>query len=184
MGILKFAPLSLSQAQDILSQFLNIIRARRGPALHVVVLNARVPTRSMATQMEAFVHQFGRMSHRILLIDDEEQVLAATSEYLQAQGYEVDCAQEPEEAEALLEHLNYSLVVTDLGLSKFKGLQGLDIAQHIRQTLPKIRTIVMSGHYDPEVQNEAQGKIDAFLPKPVSLPELARVVAKLLENQA
>jgi len=39
------------------------------------------------------------MAHRILLIDDEEDILAVTSEYLQAQGYEVDCAQEREEAE-------------------------------------------------------------------------------------
>jgi CheY-like chemotaxis protein len=122
------------------------------------------------------------MAHRILLIDDEEHVLAATSEYLQGKGYQVDCAREREEAEALLEHLNYSLVITDLGLSKFKGLQGLDIAYQIRQNLPQTRTIVMSGHCEPEVQNEALGKIDAFLPKPVSLPELAKVMAKLLEN--
>ena len=124
----------------------------------------------------------GNMAHRILLIDDEEDILAVTSEYLQAQGYEVDCAQEREEAEAMLEHLNYSIVVTDLGLSKFKGLQGLDIAHHVRQHLPNTRTIVMSGHYDAEVQNEASGNIDAFLCKPVSLPELARLMHKLLET--
>jgi CheY-like chemotaxis protein len=123
------------------------------------------------------------MAHRILLIDDEQDVLAATSEYLREVGYEVDCAQEREEAEALLEHLTYSIVITDLGLSKFKGLQGLDIASQIKQNLPKTRTIVMSGHCEPEVQNEASGKIDAFLAKPVSLPELSRLMSKLLEKQ-
>lgn len=122
------------------------------------------------------------MAHRILLIDDEVDILAATSEYLREVGYEVDCAREREEAEALLEHLNYSVVITDLGLSKFKGLQGLDIASQIKQNLPNTRTIVMSGHFDPEVQNEASGKIDAFLPKPVSLPDLSKLVAKLLRE--
>ena len=117
---------------------------------------------------------------RILLIDDEEGLLAATSEYLQAKGYEVHCAQEREEAEALLEHLDYAVVVTDLSLSKFKGLQGLDIADHIRQNLPNTRTIVMSGHCEPEVQHEASGKVDAFLAKPASLPELAGLISKLL----
>src|SRR5919201_1513264 len=96
-----------------------------------------------------------RMAHRVLLIDDEQEILAATSEYLREQGYEVDCAQEREEAEALLEHLNYAVVVTDLGLSKFKGLQGLEIAQHIRKNLPKTRTNMMSAYCDSEVQNEA-----------------------------
>jgi CheY-like chemotaxis protein len=122
------------------------------------------------------------MAHRILLIDDEEGVLAATTEYLESKGYEVDCAQEREEAEALLEHLNYSLVVTDLSLSKFKGLQGLEIANHIRQNLPNTRTIVMSGHCEPEVQREASGMIDAFLAKPASLPELAGLISKLLNT--
>ncbi len=58
------------------------------------------------------------MTEKILIIDDDEQLTTAYRDYLEKLDYQVDCAREVEEAETLLTHFNYSVVITDLRLSK------------------------------------------------------------------
>ena len=65
------------------------------------------------------------MRDRILIIDDDDQLVDAYTEYLSQRGFQVDCAQELEEAQTLLAYFPYSVVVTDLRLSKL-GFGGLE----------------------------------------------------------
>lgn len=120
---------------------------------------------------------------KILLVDDDAAILRAMSEYLRGRGYEVDSAQEMEEAEALLEHIQYKIIVTDLSLGKYRGLEGLDLLDHLRKNAPSTRTIVLSGHDSEDVRTEAAGRGNSiFLGKPVSLSKLGEAISKLLEK--
>jgi DNA-binding response OmpR family regulator len=56
------------------------------------------------------------MSGRILIVEDEPELLIAMAEFFEARGYEVHNASEREEAETLLQTYTYSVVVTDLAL--------------------------------------------------------------------
>ena len=58
---------------------------------------------------------------RMLVVDDEEPILFAMREYFSTCGYEVDCARELEEAEALISNVQYALVIADMRLT---GIQG------------------------------------------------------------
>ena len=118
---------------------------------------------------------------KILLIDDDEAILRSMTEYLRGLGYEVDSAQEMEEAEALLEHIQYKIIVTDLSFGKYRGLEGLELLDHLHKNSPTTRTIVLSGHDSEDVRAEAAGRGNSiFLGKPVSLYRLGDAISKLL----
>jgi DNA-binding response OmpR family regulator len=124
------------------------------------------------------------MSERILIIEDEPMLADALSEFLSGQGYEVHCAAEREQAEALLGHYVYALVITDLALSPL-GLSGVDVLDCIADRATRPKVIVYSGHVDPELtlRLEPHG-VDVFLQKPQPLEEVARVAACLLGRPA
>lgn len=56
--------------------------------------------------------------HKILLIDDEEHILAAMAEYFSMLGYQVTSATNLIAALALLDREHYGIVITDLRLSR------------------------------------------------------------------
>jgi CheY-like chemotaxis protein len=60
---------------------------------------------------------------RILIVDDEENVLALCQTILQKNDYDVRCASTAEEALERLETELFDVVVTDL---KMPGMSGLD----------------------------------------------------------
>jgi DNA-binding response OmpR family regulator len=120
---------------------------------------------------------------RLLIVDDEEPILIAMQEYFRTPGYQVDCARELEEAEALLSKVSYSLVVADLRLTGIYGVEGLELIGYIRQRCPNTRMIVLTAYGTPEIEKEAlRLGVDAFLYKPKPLPALAQIVVALLER--
>ncbi|MGO8796538.1 MAG: response regulator [Candidatus Sulfotelmatobacter sp.] len=124
------------------------------------------------------------MCERILIVEDELMLAEALNEFLSLEGYEVHCASEREEAETLLSHHAYSLVITDLALSPL-GLAGVDVLDCIADRSIRPKVIVYSGHVDPELtaQLEPHG-VDVILQKPQPFVEVARVAACLLGHPA
>jgi two-component system, OmpR family, response regulator TctD len=124
------------------------------------------------------------MRERVLIIEDEPMLADALSEFLSSQGYEVHCAGEREEAETLLAHYVYALVITDLALSRL-GLSGVDVLDCIADRATRPKVIVYSGHVDPELTSQLEPHcVDVFLQKPQPLQEVARVAACLLGHPA
>ena len=124
------------------------------------------------------------MPKQILIIDDDEQLLNACRDFLSESGYEVDCAQELEEAQSLMTYFPYSVVVTDLRLSKL-SFAGLEVIRHIREQALATRVVVLTAYGWPELKSEASSAgIDAFLRKPVRLRELGAAVNSLAGGNA
>jgi len=120
------------------------------------------------------------MKARILVVDDEESILLAIREYFAPLRYEVDCARELEEAEALLSHIRYGLLIADMRLTGIHGNEGLELIRFVRERSPWTRIVVLTGYGSPEMESEALDRgVDAFLQKPVPLAELAEIVAAL-----
>ena len=121
------------------------------------------------------------MAQRLLLIDDEEPILFALREYFTAYGYDVDCAREMEEAEALLANVPYAGVIADLRLTGSHGAEGLEIIGYVRERCPWTRIIILTAYGSPEVEAEARRRgVDSFLHKPKPLPEVAQIVYALV----
>lgn len=130
-------------------------------------------------QLNNDVHQ-----HRVLIIDDEPQLLAAVAEHFRGLGYDVHTAGELEEAEALLANFSYSLVITDMALTPV-GFRGLEILDKAWDTCERPKIIVLTGYCLPALQVEVASRgADAFIPKPVRLLRLSQVAAVLLGASA
>jgi len=122
--------------------------------------------------------------HRILIVDDEEPVREAATEYLTAHGFAVDAAGELEEAEALLATTRYAVMIADVRLSGMHGREGLELLRFARRRTADIRVIVMTAHAAGDLEREARRRgADEFVEKPLSLAELLRVVRTVLDGE-
>ncbi len=114
-------------------------------------------------------------------MDDEEPILFAMREYFATKGYDVDCARETQEAEALLATHRYSLAILDLRLTGTQGAEGLDILGSLRARSPKTRIILLTAYGSREIEAEARRRgADAFLHKPKPLSEVAAIASGLI----
>jgi DNA-binding response OmpR family regulator len=126
-----------------------------------------------------------RVTKRILIIDDEQAILHAVARYFTRIGFEVDCACELEEAEALVAHCRYDLVIADLALSDRFGTEGLEIVRYIHHSSPRTRIVLLTGHGSPAVEREALRRgCDRMLYKPKPLLELAKIAVELTGSAA
>lgn len=118
---------------------------------------------------------------RLLIVDDEAAIRFALVEYFRGSGWTVDAASEKEEAEALLACTRYAVVIADLRLTGIHGVEGLDIVQWSRHLRPETRVVLLTGNATPEIEAEARRLgADAFLQKPLPLPQLEAIVDGLV----
>ena len=122
------------------------------------------------------------MKRRVLIVDDETSLLFAAGQYLTDIGFEVDCAQEWEEAQALLANVSFDVVITDIRLTPLQAAEGLRVIDFIRHRRPGVPVIVLTAHATPDVEHEARRLgADAIFYKPIPLPKLAAEIARLSE---
>ena len=100
-------------------------------------------------------------------------------------GWEVDAVRSVSDARELLESRGYSAVITDLRFSGPQSSDGMTIVKLAREHNPSAPVVVMTGYFSPEAEAEARRLgVDAFIPKPVPLWELARLVQGWAASQA
>jgi len=121
---------------------------------------------------------------QLLIIDNEETILFALKRYFAKLRWRVDAASELEEAEALVAHTRYDLVIADLSLSSGGSTEGLEILRFLHTKSPATHVILLTAFGTPAVEREARRRgAQAVLLKPQPLPELARVADQLLGAQ-
>lgn len=116
-------------------------------------------------------------SGHVLLIDDDENILAALSIVLQNWGYTVACAGNSEQAIKLLEENTFDLIISDYQLPGDKnGVELIKIAQQ-KQTIP---SLLLTGDIDPDRLNEGEFRSYKILHKPIKPAALRLLVRKVL----
>ena len=111
------------------------------------------------------------MDQRVLIIDDDKRLLDSFKRWFKRElRCEVHCAADREEAEALLECYQYSLVLTDLSLSP-ERLEGFDVIDRVANAAVKPKLITLTGHSSEQIRSQAMRKgVDAFFPRIPSIP--------------
>jgi DNA-binding response OmpR family regulator len=120
-------------------------------------------------------------SSRILLIDDEPQIIGFVSRALQRAGYYVDVAADGADGVKRVISTGYDLVILDLIMP---GLDGKAVLVAIRHAQPHQAVLVLSCNADVSTKVECLdlGAQD-YLTKPFSLAELlARIKARVREE--
>ncbi len=81
--------------------------------------------------------------HKILIVDDEQEIRDMCKRALERAGYRVDVSQNAQEALELLDKgEDYELVLTDLSMP---GLNGLELISEIKKKYPRCKTLLMTG---------------------------------------
>lgn len=112
--------------------------------------------------------------HRVLLVEDDEQVRGAITRLLQVLDCTVTAVGGGEEALALPGG-PFELLITDLLLP---GMTGDQVAAHLQDRDPALRVIIVSGYgMTPELRHRASERGWRVLPKPFGLDTLAREIA-------
>ena len=120
---------------------------------------------------------------RILLVEDNRDILANLADYLTLKGYGVDCAQDGLSGLHLAVTGHYDLIVLDVMLP---GLDGYTLCRRLREeTRSSIPVIMLTARdqLDDRLQGFKAGA-DDYLVKPFALSELAaRIEAVLRRSQ-
>jgi DNA-binding NtrC family response regulator len=121
---------------------------------------------------------------KILIVDDDADIVMMLEDRLQASGYETVVATEGQQALDQIVQESPHLILLDLTLPK---LSGLDILKRLAQMKPaeNIPVIVMTAHASIEAAVEAM-KVGAydFLTKPLDKDHLLIVIRKALERDS
>ncbi len=115
--------------------------------------------------------------HHILVVDDDEALLATTAEMLSREGYEVITAKDGFEALAALRVGEANILITDLRMPNMSGFELLAV---VRKRFPAMGVIAVSGEFAPLTAPEGV-LADRFLKKGEnSTFELLEIVRELL----
>jgi DNA-binding NtrC family response regulator len=109
---------------------------------------------------------------RMLLVDDEEAFLLATSQALGRRGFQVSAAPNGVTALEVISEQEFDIIVLDV---KMPDINGIEVFNQIRDRMPDIPIIILTGH--PSIgdafQTSKHGIAD-YMSKPVEIDELAR----------
>ena len=111
---------------------------------------------------------------RVLIVDDEPALLDALRTALRRAGCDVTACRTFEDAREQLLTDEFDVLVTDVRLGAFNGIQLAVIARDKSST---IRIIVFSGYDDPVLKAEAARLGGTYLLKPVSAEMLLGQIA-------
>ena len=122
------------------------------------------------------------MSKKILIADDEPNIVAALEFLLQRNGYEVHVARNGEEALKLVEDCNPDLVLLDVMMPLRSGYE---VCTRIRERADwrHIKIIMLSAKgRDAEINRGLSIGADLYVTKPFSTRELMGKIKELLDQ--
>ncbi|MCL2658531.1 MAG: sigma 54-interacting transcriptional regulator [Betaproteobacteria bacterium] len=107
---------------------------------------------------------------RVLLVDDDPDLLRLLAIRLKANGFEVAPASSAEAAQASLETVRPDVVVTDL---RMPGIDGMALFDQIHHQHPSLPVIVLTAHGSiPDAVEAMRRGVFGYLTKPYDAPEL------------
>jgi two-component system cell cycle sensor histidine kinase/response regulator CckA len=117
---------------------------------------------------------------KILIVDDETQMLEAMKEMIGALGYQVAVANNGEEAIEKQAAFQPDVVLMDRNMA---GMDGITCGKKIMENDPNAKILIISG-YDPgssqQIDRQAWKWIKDYLTKPVDMIELSHVLDRVL----
>jgi DNA-binding response OmpR family regulator len=120
---------------------------------------------------------------RIIVVDDDEEVLDTIELVLEIGGYEVEPLNHAEGIHEIVNSFNPDLIILDIVLGK---IDGRTICNEIK-TNPKTKHIpilMMSGLYKAEEINLLATPPDDFMPKPFKMDVLLEKIESLINKKA
>jgi DNA-binding response OmpR family regulator len=118
------------------------------------------------------------MTQHILIADDDEDLRQALSQMLEIEGFTIAGAPDGDAALTLAQQTAYDLVLLDV---KMPGRDGLEVLAALRDQMPQVPVIMMSGQPGRNtVANALEGGACDFILKPFNDEFVLRAVKRAL----
>src|SRR5262245_46705783 len=113
---------------------------------------------------------------KVLIVDDERDMLSNCTRILRRRGYECLSAETSEQGLALVHTVQPDVVLVDL---RMPGKSGIDIVKTVKSYYPHIEVVLMTAYATIETAVDAikQGAFD-YLPKPFTADQLQAVIQR------
>ena len=111
---------------------------------------------------------------RILIVDDEEELVSALRERLNLRGFQAQGVTTGAAALELIEEAAFDVVLLDI---KMPELGGLEVIRQIKDLRPRLQVVLLTGHGSVKSVEEgmALGAFD-YLMKPVKIDNLVGIL--------
>jgi DNA-binding response OmpR family regulator len=127
----------------------------------------------------------GTMNNRILIVDDEPNIVVSLEFLMRREGYAVSVARDGEEGLASIRAELPDLVLLDVMMPK---LNGYDVCQQVRSdpALARIRIVLLTAASarSADVDKGLALGDDAYIPKPFGTRDLVIQVHSLLDAES
>jgi len=121
------------------------------------------------------------MSEPILIVEDDNTIRVTVGNFLTRQGFNVEVAENGQQALTLLKEKTFSLVLLDLHLP---DMNGLDILARVKESDDQPLVVIMTAY--PEVRTAVAalkaGAYD-YINKPFDLEDLRELIRRAIETQ-
>lgn len=118
---------------------------------------------------------------RILIVDDEEDIVTNLEAFLEEEGYEVVTARDGEAALKKIEEEKPDLVLLDLNIPKMSGLQ---ILERIKPKETGIKVLIFSGLATKQDQEKALALgACGYLNKPIQIESLLQEIQRVMQEK-
>jgi two-component system, NtrC family, sensor kinase len=118
---------------------------------------------------------------RLLLVDDEENILSSLRRMLRRGGWTIQVAKSGAEGLAALQDFDPQVVISDFRMPEMDGVEFLT---RVKERLPKTQRIMLTGQADPSAIEEAinRSEIFRFITKPWNDGQLMMTVKSAFEE--
>ena len=120
------------------------------------------------------------MSKKILVVDDDSSILGSLSKLLQTEGYEIELAQDGQQAIEKILQTPIDLLLLDLGLPVKDGWITLSWLDQVNLLFP---VVIITGRSNQRELAEKAGA-DALMEKPLDVPRLLQTIHELIDEPA
>lgn len=122
------------------------------------------------------------MEKRVLILDDDQEILDVLSQYLSKEGYECTSTTSPRKALEELASDDVDLLITDIMMP---DMNGIDVVRHAKEHDDALAIVMLTALGDVTNAIEAlRSGADDYILKPFNLSEIAVSVSKALDKRA
>ena len=119
--------------------------------------------------------------HRVLILEDDEQIATVLEDTLREEGYEVRCVPNGREGLALLAQWSPDVIILDLMMPVLDGPSFRAAQRQLPPATAEVPVIVLSGARDARAQAEAMAAA-AAIAKPFELDDVLSTVGRLCQQ--
>lgn len=122
---------------------------------------------------------------KLIIVDDEHYTCEGIKKAINWSKYNIEIAgvaSDGREAIEIVKNNHIDIIITDI---KMRGMNGLDMAEELREMGYEGQIIVMSGYqYFEYAQRAIESNVRKYLVKPVDIEELEDVISQISKEQS